>query len=967
MEVGATVWTRPPSARASEAQHDGALQQVIDHALALAGSGLGVGLKVCAHHAADAGELRIAGDVARCLALAAPPGHVLILADDFVAVTGRCVDRTLSVAGPFECRLVDLAASRHVWALSPGGRSSPSPSSVDAVPNNLPVLTQSMVGAAAGVDDLADRLVPGEHVTITGGPGIGKSRLALHAAAQATVRFPGGAWIADLSRVDTVSDAAVYSAAALAVPGSAPTDDPLDYLAAIDQPTLLVLDTAEHVTSAVAHLLATLEARGSSLCVLTTSRVPIGTPSEVRVAAVPLRPDDAAALFVQRSPVAVDPDDTGVAAICEYLDGNPLAIELAAGRTALLSPAEIARRLTSHAGLLADPSRSGRHRALDATMEWSYELLDDAYRAVFRRLSVFPGGCDLDAAESVAGFAPVRGDAVLDALTRLAAHSLVVVDRGGDTTRYRLLDLARAFARDRVTDAGEDDELAHRLVAWAHDYAEPLRSAADLESERSNLVAVLSLDGRFDGGKILDIAAVVGSLFAMRGPVAEGRARIERVLEEYAEGPADAFGRAAEAAGTLAVLAGEFDDALGWYERALRAQRVAGNRRGEAVALNDLGVLALRRGDLDDALSLWEQALVIQRELGDAVNVSTTAGNLAAVAAQLGDLDRARAWAAQALPDDGAARHAIQNAGSYGVVAAFGNVAAVEADLGLVTDARASLDRALRAIRSGDDDLAYQALVVAAQVLVAERDYTRAEWITGALEGRASRHGGVAPAGLPDLSESPLGLSQRERFRTAGRLATPADALLVALRDREPTAQGNCSWIDEGLTWHLRYAEQDVHVPDAKGLRYIRHLLAAPGREVSVLDLVAAVEGGAVISSDLGPVLDARARRELQARMAALDEQVERLRSRGRNTASLEHEHDELAAFVRRATGKGGRDRAEGASAERARKAVTNRIRDAIKALARVHPELGEHLMQSVTTGMTCAYRPPQPSPVWRI
>jgi predicted ATPase len=316
-------------------------------------------------------------------------------------------------------------------------------------------------------------------ITVTGVGGIGKTRLALHAAAEALPGFPGGVWLASLGNVDAA--VAVGDVVLGAVGGRRQAER--STLAALAELTaarrlLVILDNCEHVLGAAAECAEAVVAGGQSV-VLATSREPLAVAGE-RVFPVPSLADDTAVtLFADRAR-AVDPsfnvgehNRAAVVEICRRVDRMPLALELAAARVRSLTVQEIAQRLGDRFRLLRGGARGSveRHRTLQAAMQWSYDLLDPKDQDVFARLSVFAGGFTVDAAAAVCGDDAMDAIDAIDVLDALVARSMVVADRSRATTRYSLLETLRQFGEDKLVAAGETATRrashAQRLLAVA--------------------------------------------------------------------------------------------------------------------------------------------------------------------------------------------------------------------------------------------------------------------------------------------------------------------------------------------------------------------------------------------------------------------------------------------------------------------------------------------------------------------
>ena len=375
-------------------------------------------------------------------------------------------------------RLRDLAAPMRVFQITHPGlvREFARLRSLDTASGNLPVQRSSFVGRERDLDRLRDLLKDRRLLTLTGVGGVGKTRLALQAAIDASGAFPGGAWLVELARTgdpDSVASVVVAALGAVAQAGRSDTDLVCDHLASTR--SILVLDNCEHVLDAAADLTTAVLDRCPGVVVLATSREPLDLDGEQVVPVRPLDPaTDAVSLFAERAR-GVDPefdvDDGAVAAavqeICRRLDGVPLAVELAAARVDTMPAADIAARLDDRFRLLASGRRRSvdRHQTLRATLEWSHQLLDDDEQALLRRLGVFAGGFPTDAVGPVCINADDAFD-VENVLASLVRKSLVQFERDPRPGRYRLLETVRVFALEQLADAGEADALGRAHAEW---------------------------------------------------------------------------------------------------------------------------------------------------------------------------------------------------------------------------------------------------------------------------------------------------------------------------------------------------------------------------------------------------------------------------------------------------------------------------------------------------------------------
>ena len=363
-------------------------------------------------------------------------------------------------------RLRDLSAPEHVHQLAVDGSREEFPAirSLDAFPSNLPVLATGFVGRDHDLREVLKTLVEARVVTLTGVGGVGKTRLALQAAAEALPRFRDGAWLVDLGGVgspDAVPGSVASALGVQAAPGTSVAASIESFVRS--KQLLLLLDNCEHLLAPVAKLVEWIVQGAPDVRVLATSREGLGVMGEFLRAVPPLdvpapgNPVDMIAsassvrLFVERAQQASTTFEFGfdqaepIAELCRRLDGIPLAIELAAARVPAMTPAEITAHLDRRFRLLTGGRRSAvsRHQTLRNTIDWSYQLLERDEQGVLDRLAVFAGSFDLAAAEAVAAEGVVDRLDVLDLLARLVAKSLLAAEPRGITTRYRLLDRSR--------------------------------------------------------------------------------------------------------------------------------------------------------------------------------------------------------------------------------------------------------------------------------------------------------------------------------------------------------------------------------------------------------------------------------------------------------------------------------------------------------------------------------------------
>jgi predicted ATPase/DNA-binding SARP family transcriptional activator len=571
-------------------------------------------------------------------------------------------------------------------------------------PAAVPAPASRFIGRRRELEELARQLGETRLLTVTGPGGAGKTRLALELVRDTATDHPDGAHLIDLASSPAGSSIVDRVVAAFDVwPRSdeSLTDTLIARLRGAR--ALLVLDNCEHVVESAATLAERLLSQCAGLRILATSREPLGVPGErvwplaglgvpadadtsaaaVRTEAVRLLADRGAAA---KPGFAVNAGNIGVAAaLCRRLDGLPLAIELAAAQLRVLAIDEVAARLDERLEL-ADTRAPDRHRTMRAAIDWGHDLLAEEEQALFRRLAVFVGGCDPAAAQRVA-------DAQPDVLDRLVDQSMLVAQPHPHGTRYRMLELVKEYAIERLEESGEAAELRGRHAAWCAaiakaneqyggaDHADLVRR---LRADEANLRAALdwSVSGGGDPVRALEIASPLWWYWWTRGLIAEARNRLRKALAMTDATPSAVRGAALRAASSLIRNSGDYDEAREVGEESLAVYRSIGDDDGVSSALNGLCVTAVAQRDYHAALRFGEDCRELstrignRRRLGAVVNCvgialrclgksdaaaeafaeamrifvdlddrrsrAASVGNLAFMARQAGDLDQAR-------------------------------------------------------------------------------------------------------------------------------------------------------------------------------------------------------------------------------------------------------------------------------------------------------------------------------------
>jgi predicted ATPase/DNA-binding CsgD family transcriptional regulator len=531
---------------------------------------------------------------------------------------------------------------RRLRAVESAARAEPAPRALERPTHNLPLELSSFVGREREVAGAKDRLTDTRLLTLTGPGGCGKTRLALVVASELVEDFEEGAWwvaLASLPDPDLVPQAVASALGVREASGRSLSEALIECLKIKE--LLLILDNCEHLIDACALLADTLLHACPGLRILTTSREALGVAGEASwpVPSLSLpntehqRPTEELAryeairLFVERAKAAVPSFELtketapAVARVCARLDGIPLAIELAAAKTRVLSVEQILKRLEDSFRLLTTASRTAdpRHKTLRTTIDWSHDLLSDEERALFRRLSVFAGGWTLEAAEEVCAGEGSEKDEVLDLLTHLVDKSLVLVSGGGDEeARYRFLETVRQYAREKIKESGEEPETQRRhavLFAVLGMRAEPgLHSAEEvtwrrqLATEHDNLRAALAWGAKHDPELTLQLAGDLWRFWWVH--LTEGRAWLERALVAGGgEAPAPLRVKALGSASIVASMQGEVDRGEALAREAVDLAEQSGDRAGRVWGLLMLSFADRCRGDHEVALAHAEAAV----------------------------------------------------------------------------------------------------------------------------------------------------------------------------------------------------------------------------------------------------------------------------------------------------------------------------------------------------------------------
>ncbi len=582
-------------------------------------------------------------------------------------------------------RLKGLATPEHVYqVVHPRMRADfPALRGLEATPNNLPQQITSFIGRERELAEAETLLASTRLLTLLGMGGLGKTRLALKIGGDTLDDFTDGVWFVDLAPIRDPSLVAVETAKALGLreePGTPLVETLGNHLKS--RKLLLILDNCEHLIGASASLANALLRAAPELRILATSREALHVPGEQIYPVLPLPVPDrragldllarstAVQLFVERAQAnkpGFDLNEKEAPAVAELvarLEGIPLALELAAARVRTLSVVDINARLKDRYKLLTGGGRVllERQQTLRALVDWSYDLLPENEQMLLARLSAFAGGFELAAAEVICGAAPLAPEDVVDLLVSLVDKSLVMPEESESATRYRMLETIRDYARIKLIERGELEQLATRHCDYYFVMAKagnrglqgPEQSAwiPRLEADHDNMRVAIAHALSGTGDPIIGVKMEVALMGfrILRGYATEGRSNVHALLALPAiQGSDIAQAHALYVGANLADSQSDDWEAERMLETCLALRRGIGNEAEIAATLSTLAAVRLRLGDAVRARQGEEEALAIFRRLGHRIEESIVLLHLGEICLHTGNDDEARRFFVQSL------------------------------------------------------------------------------------------------------------------------------------------------------------------------------------------------------------------------------------------------------------------------------------------------------------------------------
>jgi len=573
-------------------------------------------------------------------------------------------------------RLKDLAEAQQVYQLVHPDLNEvfPDLNSLSYLANNLPAQTTSFVGRESDIELATNLLNTSRMVTLTGIGGTGKTRLSLQVAANLIEQYADGVWFVELASVSDPSRVSNTLAEVLNVsemPGQSTITSLKDFLQ--NKNMLVVLDNCEHVLDACADVATNLLKSCPNVQILASSREELGVRGETVCAIAPLPlPEQqtdvdtllnipSVELFIERARLAKPNFDLttdnaeAIAYICQRLDGIPFALELAAARVKTLPPQKLVERLDDRFRYLTSGRREepDHHQTLRATIDWSYDLINDSEKILLNRLSVFQGRFILEAAEAICSNEDLDELLVMDDLSRLVQKSLVEVDEQHDELFYRLLETVRQYAQEKLEATEAVDKLKDQHLKFFADLANNIDSQVEGVDEvlwyrkfhllHDNFRAALHWGLQHKNASyVYETCKSLASFWFVHGHMVEAQSWMLQALQQREGVPQDLQAEILLWAGNYTVDLGDNEAGRDLIQESMAISQEINDQNGIASALTNLGVATNNLGDLEGAKQIYEKAIHIYQTMGEEKSIATALNNLGNVILEMGDLKQAR-------------------------------------------------------------------------------------------------------------------------------------------------------------------------------------------------------------------------------------------------------------------------------------------------------------------------------------
>ncbi len=593
---------------------------------------------------------------------------------------------------------------------------------LDARPNNLPIQLTSFIGREEEMKKIKNLLKQTSLLTLTGPGGTGKTRLSLQVAADVIDEFENGVWFVELASLHEPDLLPNIIMQALEI-SEQPKQDVIvtlsDHLK--EKELLIIFDNCEHIITACSKLAEQLLKKSPKLKIIATSREALRCSGEMTFGTLSMTipdtksietPDqlteyESVRLFIERSLVlnskfrVTNENAPAVAGICSQLEGIPLAIELAAARTNILSVEKIYERLDDRFKFLTGGKRTAlpRQQTLRAMIEWSYDLLSEEERILWKRLSVFSGGWTIEAAEAVCTNDEIAKDDLLDILASLTEKSIVIA--GDENERFRMLETIRQYGEYQLKDTGEFENISGRHLKYYSEFADIPRNylrGKDAEFWRKVLIdetgniekALLWSFENYDGEDGIRLAGAMAYFWQINGYLSKGLRFLESSMEKFKETENYYCIRVISNLGNFARLSGDFEKAKTHLEKSLHISRQIENKGLICDSQHRLAILEFDIGNFDESRKFYEENLEYYKSIDDKYGISSTLNNLGNIFSTQGYTDKASGMYIESL----AIRK--EQGDNLGVAVTLCNLGILADEQGDYSRAKALLDESLQ-------------------------------------------------------------------------------------------------------------------------------------------------------------------------------------------------------------------------------------------------------------------------------